>query len=504
MIKIFKTQQIKELDQLTMLKTSLSSAELVENVATLFTNEFIRHFDRSKHLYIFAGPGNNGADALAIARLLIERNYNVNAYLINSPSVNPSPACLFHRDQLKDIAPKNFVEIVHEFIPPTLHKEDVVIDGLFGSGLNRPITGGFAGMIKYINACPSTIVSIDIPSGLLGESNSYTANDIIIKAHQTFTFEFPKLSLLMPENEKYFGTWKILPINLDPEAKEQVKSLYYLVTENDISKILKPRSRFAHKGNFGHALLIAGSRGKMGAALLATKATLRSGVGLVTAHIPSRGETIFQTALPEAMISIDENDSYFQTVPDLEPYNAIGIGPGLGTDEVTRKALFSLLQTNQKPMVIDADALNLIANNEDLLNALPKNAIITPHPKEFDRLAGKSINSFQRIEKTQDFAIRHNVIIVLKGGFTIICLPDGKVYFNSCGNPGMATAGSGDVLTGIILALLAQGYPPDQAAIAAVYIHGTAGDLYLIRNAYESLIASDLIDFLGSAFRQLK
>ncbi len=277
-----------------------------------------------------------------------------------------------------------------------------------------------------------------------------------------------------------------------------------MVTEDDISEVFQPRDKFSHKGTFGHALLIAGSKGKMGAALLAARSCLRSGTGLLTVHIPQRGEVIMQAAFPEAMISFDPHADYFTTVPEISIYSAIGVGPGLGQHLESAAALERLLQTTDKPVVLDADALNLIASNKDLLNRIPPRSILTPHPKEFDRIAGESNSMFERLKKAQSFAIEHKLCVVLKGTYTATCTASGNVYFNSCGNPGMATAGSGDVLTGIILGLLAQGAEPETAAVSGVFLHGTAGDLAAVYRSEESMIAGDITDMLGKAFKQIK
>ena len=397
-----------------------------------------------------------------------------------------------------------FTEVIEDFTPPVLTEHDIVIDGLFGSGLNRPLTGGFAAVVDYINKSDAHVVSIDIPSGLFGEDNRGNDREAIVKANLTLTFEFPKLAFFLAENAPYVGEWKTLEIGLHPDVIERTETPYTMVTEEDISYVIQPRDRFAHKGTFGHALLIAGSKGKMGAAILAAKACLRSGAGLLTVHIPQRGEGVFQTNFPEAMLSFDTNVDFFSSVPELSPYNAIGVGPGMGQHMESGAAIERILQTNSKPMVIDADAINLLATNKSLISRIPERSILTPHPKEFDRIAGESASGYERLMKAKAFAVENHLIVVLKGAYTAICTTAGNIYFNSCGNPGMATAGSGDVLTGIILGLLAQGYEPETAAVMGVFIHGTAGDLAAIYQSEESLIASDIIDMLGKAFKQVK
>jgi NAD(P)H-hydrate epimerase len=394
-----------------------------------------------------------------------------------------------------------FIEVIDDFTPPTLTKRDIVIDGLFGSGLNRPLSGGYAAVVDYINKSDAEVVSIDIPSGLFGEDNSTNHPDSIITADYTYTFEFPKLAFVLPENASFVGKWKVLPIGIHSDIIEKTKTQFKIITDVDFAGVLTPRNKFAHKGMFGHALLIAGSKGKMGAAVLGAKACLRSGVGLLTAHIPQRGETTFQTAVPEAMLSFDDDADFVSVLPDITAYNAIAIGPGLSTQTSSVIILKELLESARKPLLLDADALNILALNPELIPLLPPSSILTPHPKEFDRLFGACECGYERIRKAQIKAMELTVCIVLKGAYTAICTPEGNVYFNTTGNPGMATAGSGDVLTGVILGLLAQGYEPEMSAVMGVYLHGLAGDLAVASASEESLIAGDIIQMLGKAFR---
>jgi NAD(P)H-hydrate epimerase len=505
MIKIFTTEKVKELDEYTIKHEPILPIDLIERAAGVFVGEFVRRYKKQNRVIVFAGQGNNGADALAISRLLHEELFDkVETYLLNPPSGTLSAACEENKRKLLDAhADAVFKEIEAQFQPPLLNRHDVVIDGLFGSGLNRPLTGGFAAVVNYINQSEATVVSIDLPSGLFGEDNRGNTPDAIIRADVTLTFGFPRLAFFLAENEPYVGKWKTLDICLHPDGIAHTPTSYYQVTEYDAAQALPARSKFAHKGMFGHALLIAGSRGKMGASLLASRACLRSGAGLLTVHLPSGGEHMLQTAFPEAMISPDPQEDYVTTLPDITPYPAIGIGPGLGTHPASGHVLKTLLQQSSRPLVIDADALNLIALNREWIDDIPSRSILTPHPKEFDRLAGASDSSYDRLMKAQNFAAEHSLIVTLKGAHTATCTPDGNIYFNSSGNPGMATAGSGDVLTGIILGLLAAGHHPEEAAQTGVFIHGTAGDLAAIYQSEESMIAGDLIGKLGKAFKQM-
>lgn len=500
MIKIFETSKVKELDQYTIDHEPIASIDLVERAAVAFANEFRRIYSKQTRVIVFAGQGNNGADALAIARLLADEDYRIEVYLFN-PGGLLSPDCELNKQRMLSDGKIRLNEIFDDFTPPTLSEHDVVIDGLFGSGLNRPLTGGYAAVVGYINQSDATVVSIDIPSGLFGEDNRDNDPDAIIKADLTLTFEFPKLAMILSENAAYVGKWKVLPIGLHPDIVEKTETPYVMVTEEDMEGLLHRRNTFAHKGDFGHALLVAGSKGKMGAAVLAAGACLRSGAGKLTVHVPQRGETILQTAIPEAMLSLDSNTDIVSMLPNLNEYDVIAVGPGLGTEKPTAQMLEQLLKTSDKPMLFDADALNILAQNKELLSILPPHSILTPHPKEMDRLFGESVSGYERLHKAAVMAVKQKLCIVLKGAYTAVCTPQGNIYLNTTGNPGMATAGSGDVLTGLIAGLLAQRYEPETAAVTGVHLHGLAGDLAVAESSEESLIASDISRMLGKAFR---
>jgi NAD(P)H-hydrate epimerase len=474
----------------------------VERAATAFVQEFCRQFTKQNRVIVFAGQGNNGADALAIARLLSEEEFRVETFLFN-PTQRLSPECEANKHRLLSVRKVLLTEVFDDFTPPMLTERDIVIDGLFGSGLTRPLEGGYAAVVDYINQSKAVVVSIDIPSGLFGEDNR--ANNVkgIIRADYTYTFEFPKLAFLLPENASFVGKWEVLPIGIHPAIMEKTKSCFMLVTGKDFAGVLKPRNTFAHKGIFGHALLIAGSMGKMGAAILAAKACLRSGAGLLTVHLPQRGETALHSTVPEAMVSLDSDTDFISILPETTGYEAIAVGPGLGVQIQTVEMFESLLETNKQPLLLDADALNILATNPPLIPLVPPYSILTPHPKEFDRLFGKCDSGYERIHKAKAMAVEFQLCIVLKGAYTAVCTPEGNVYINSTGNPGMATAGSGDVLTGVILGLLAQKYSPETSAVLGVYLHGLAGDLALESGSEESLIAGDIIRMLGKAFRNI-
>ncbi len=503
-MKIFTNAQIHELDQYTIEHEPISSVDLMERAAKAITRTISEQWSNSTPVVVFAGPGNNGGDALAVARMLAESNYNVSAYLFNISS-HLSADCATNRQRLRDSKQvKTFIEVTQEFEPPQLEADTLVVDGLFGSGLNKPLAGGFASLVKYINVSPSQVVSIDLPSGLMSEDNTYNVRSNIIRADLTLTLQQPKLAFFFPENQAYIGRLRVLDIRLSEEGTKKIDAQYNIIEENEIRPLLMDRDCFAHKGNMGNALLIAGSYGMGGAAVLATKACLRSGAGKVTVHSPKRNNMILQISVPEAIVHLDPEETIFSETIDTEEYQALGIGPGLGQSETTAIALIAQLRRTQCPAVVDADALNMLANHRAWLMQLPKGLILTPHPKEFDRLEGHSADSYERLTKARELAERLQGYVILKGHHSALCCPDGHVTFNSTGNAGMATAGSGDVLTGIITALLARGYQQREACIIGMYLHGLAGDIAARKLGMESLMASDIIQYLPQAFLKIK
>ena len=476
MIKIFPTIQLKELDAYTIEDEPVSSVDLMERASRALARAMSERWSAETPFTVFAGPGNNGGDALAVSRLLAERGCRVEVYLFNTKGTL-SPDCETNKERLAGVAGIDFHEITTQFVPPVLTAEHVVVDGLFGSGLNKPLSGGFAAVVKYINTSPATVVAIDVPSGLMGEDNTYNIQANIIRADLTLSLQLPKLAFLFAENAPFVGEWQLLDIGLSEEAIEEKETDFALTEHEDVASMLKPRGKFAHKGNFGRALLIAGSQGMAGASVLAARACLRSGVGLLTVHIPFCNNFIVQTSVPEAMTEIDINDVRFSCATDTDDYQAVGIGPGLGKAGDTEAALLEQIESCQTPMVVDADALNLLGEHRSYIGRLPKGSILTPHPKELERLVGKCQNSYERLTKARELARSAGVHILLKGAYSVIIAPSGKCWFNPTGNPGMATGGSGDVLTGVVLALLAQGYDAETAARMAAYVHGLAGDI---------------------------
>ena len=503
-MKIFTSAQIHELDKFTIENEPISSLDLMERAARVLTQAVTNIYKPTPPVVVFAGPGNNGGDALAMARMLAERDYQVSVYLFNI-SGKLSPDCAANKSRLQECKRiQNFVEVIEEFDPPRLEQHMVVIDGLFGTGTNKPLAGGFASLVKYINASPSQVVSIDVPSGLMTEDNAYNVRANVIRATHTLTLQQPKLSFLFPENQQYIGQLRVLDIRLSQEGINQMEAAYSILEESDVRTLLMPRNPFAHKGQMGHALLIAGSYGMAGAAILAARACMRTGAGKVTVNSPKRNIPILQQAIPEAIVQIGNEETIFAETVDTEDFNAMGIGPGLGQSEQTAIALISQLRRTQCPIVADADALNILGNHPAWIQQLPQGIILTPHPKEFDRLDGHVTDSYERLTKARNLAQRLKGYIILKGRYTAICLPNGHILFNPTGNAGMATAGSGDVLTGIITGLLARGYKPQDACILGVYLHGLAGDLAAHDVGEESLLASDIISYISRAYQRLK
>ena len=502
-MKILTKDQISALDKRTISEEGISSIDLMERAAQSLTNAICHLFPQARPLKIFAGPGNNGGDALAMARLLSERGYSSDVYLFNIRQ-SLSKDCETNAERLLECSNVNFIEVTSHFAPPPLIKSDIVIDGLFGSGLSRPLEGGFAAVVKYLNASPAKIVSIDLPSGLMCEDNTYNKEEHIVHADMTLTIQQPKLSFFFAENQKYIGEWFCLDIDLSRQGIAETPNQYLTTSLQDIRPFIKSRPEFSPKGNFGHGLLIAGSHGMAGAATLSARASLRSGIGLITVHSSECNLPILQISIPEAIVQTDKHHLHITELPALNRFQAIAIGPGLGQDEETGKTLQALLITTEKPLIIDADALNLLASHPEWNSLIPKGSILTPHPKELERLVGQCASSYERLIRARNFAIQHGVNIILKGAWSAVITSYGVCKFNPTGNPGMATAGSGDVLTGILLALLARGIQPEETALVGTYIHGVAGDLAAEKKGEYGMISSDIIDYLPLAWNILE
>ena len=502
-MKIFTTKEIREIDQFTVEHDGVPSLTLMERAATAVAGEIMSRFRPNKRIVVFAGSGNNGGDALIVARKLYEQGYNPEVILFNVRSSHLSSSCEQCRNDLQQLPDLNFTEVVGTFIPPELGPNDVVVDGLFGTGLRTPINSGFASLIRYINESGAYTIAIDVPSGLCGEWNSGTPRNNIIRASLTLAFQFNRLAFFFAENAEYIGEVKVLDIELSPEAISKTRSDFYLIEDDDIRGMIKPRNLFINKYDAGTVLLVSGSYGMVGAAIMASRAVMRAGAGLVTVHAPQCAFQPLQTAVPEALFEVDRGE-YFTTRIELNHnYGAIALGPGMGTSEKTIEALDLFLKNCHQPVVLDADALNCIAMRPQMLNNIPAKSVLTPHAREFDRLFGQFYSDEARVKKALEVAGYYNIIIVLKGHHTMTVYPDGHIYVNSSGNVGMATAGSGDVLTGVITALIAQGYTPEMSAVLGVYIHGYAGDLAEKSEGAYGVVAGDIAANIGRAIKEI-
>ena len=496
---ILSSKQITLADKATIEAHKITSTQLMEHAATQCFNWLhARLQGQNIKIHVFCGIGNNGGDGLVIAKLLHQYGYNIDCYIVNF-SDKRSNDFLINYNVLKELGkwPK-VINYEDEF--PEISFEDIVIDAIFGNGLSRKPEGFTKKLIQYINSTKVFTLAIDIPSGLFADKHVSDKNSVL-KASHTLTFQTPKLAFLLPDNKDYMNTWEVLDIGLDEHFIESLNAEKHYITKNDIITLYKPRNKWSHKGTYGHSLIIGGSFGKIGAVTLATKAALKIGSGLVTAYLPKCGYNIVQISVPEAMVEVDEEKilTYFnfKTNPTV-----IGVGPGIGTSEKTATGFAQFLKENKLPLVIDADGINLLSADPSLLEYLPKQTVLTPHPKELERLIGAWKNDYEKLQKVVDFSEKYNVIIVLKGTHTVT-IDRKSMYFNSTGNPALATAGSGDVLTGIITGLIAQGYEPKNAAIFGVYLHGKTADLALQDTGYETFTASLILDYLAEAILDL-
>ncbi|ALI99206.1 bifunctional ADP-dependent NAD(P)H-hydrate dehydratase/NAD(P)H-hydrate epimerase [Rufibacter tibetensis] len=499
-MKILSAAQTRAADAYTIAQEPISSIDLMERASGAVADWLKQKYSPEVPFYFFCGPGNNGGDGMAVARLLHHDGYDVQVFLVETGQ-NQSADFSQNLERLPQAIPVTNVQTTSDL--PAVPLKAVIVDGLFGTGLSRPLEGIYAEVVEYLNQHQGTVVSIDIPSGLFTDAPT-PAQTAVIKADYTLTFEQPKLAFLLPASGSYAGEWHVLPIGLHPEFLAQVETPHQLLTHGLIENVLRPRSRFSHKGTFGHALLVGGSYGKMGAITMSAHAALRAGLGLLTVQVPTTGYTILQTAVPEAMVLTDAHEQHLSQFPeDLSKYQCLGIGPGLGQAEDSRLAMESLFRQKLPPLILDADALNLLASDRLLRQNLPANSILTPHPKEFERLTGPATDDFHRLQLLQSFCAEHDCYVILKGAHTCIGTPTEEFFFNTTGNPGMATGGTGDVLTGILTALRAQGYSPLETCQLGVYLHGLAGDIAAEVEGEASLIASDLYKYLGAAFRKI-
>jgi NAD(P)H-hydrate epimerase len=505
-MKIFTNEQIRAIDRYTTEKEGISSLTLIERVADSVSCEITSRWRLNQRIIIFAGPGTNGAYALAVGRKLYEQGYYPEIYLFNIGGDKLCHDCITCRDQLLRLGSVHFTEIVKTFTRPELSASDVVIDGLFGTDLNRPLEGGYVILVRMINESGAFTVSIDIPSGMIGDWNSLAINRNIINANLTLAVQFPRLAFFLADNAQLIGEWKVMDINLSPDEIRRTQANLFLVQNNEIKPLLHRRDPFSSKADYGTSIIFAGSFGMMGAAVLATRGAIRAGVGKVTTHSPKCGYYIMQSSVPSALFDSDANDMVISDITLSHNYNSVAIGPGIGTSETTINALEGFLKianANSRPVILDADALNCIAARPTLLNYIPVLSILTPHEGEFDRLFGAQTSAEARLQRAVEVAKHHRILIILKGRYTAIVRPDGKIYFNSSGTPAMATPGSGDVLTGVLAGFLAQGFKPEVAALIAVYVHGIAGQLAEAKHGEYGVAADDIAANIGRAIKSI-
>lgn len=497
-MKILTSEQIRKVDAETVSREGIPSLELMDRAAASFFRFFVEKYaDKTTSVIIFAGVGNNGGDALVVARLLHHAGYRVDTFLVEF-SDRYTGDCKYNLDKIRaENIPYDKIVTGHDI--PDLAPFDVVIDGIFGTGLSRDMDGVAADVINQINESGKQVISIDVPSGLFTDRKTNFA----VKATDTITFQIPKLALYLPGNSRYAGNVHIVPIGLCTEVIAGMGTDTYLTEREEIKGLLKPLRKFAHKGTEGHVLIIGGSLGKCGSVLLASKAALKTGCGLVTAYLPGCGVTAIQSNFPEAMALGDIGLEHISSIEyNLKP-DAIGIGVGMGGHEETERAMHRFLQNNNTPLVIDADGLNILSRHHDWFSLLPAGTILTPHPKELRRLIGEWSDDYEKIRKTKIFTQKYNVIVVIKGAYSLIV--DAKeMYVNSSGTPALATAGSGDVLTGVIASLLAQGYKPEEAARTGVFLHGMTADITRGRIHPRSFVASDIIENIGNAYSEIE
>ena len=502
-MKIFNTENIRKIDRITIEEEGVSSQELIRRVAEGVAGEIIGRWSPSTPVVIFAGSGNNGADALVVGRLLLEAGFYPRILLFNFKGNSLSRDCDMAKRELLATGYNGLMEIIDRAELPSLTPDHLVIDGLFGSGLRDPLEGGFMMLARNISESGATVISIDVPSGMFGEWNARVIGRNVVHATLTMAIQFPRLSFFLGDNAELVGKWKVIDIGLSNRAIMETPTKYFYVERDEVRAVLKPRKPFSSKSDYGHALLFAVCYGMAGAAVMAARGALRSGVGKLTVHSARAAFPVIQSQVPEALFSADRHENVISDMSARFNCSAIGVGPGIGTNDATRGAFETLVKSYKRPLVIDADALNAIAKNQTILDHIAPGSILTPHAGEFDRIFGTQTSDEGRLLKAVEVSHRYKLLIVLKGRYTAIVRPDGKVFFNSSGTPAMATAGSGDVLTGIITSLLAQGYKPETASVAGVYIHGLAGEMAAETQGEYGTTAMDIASCVGRAVKAI-
>lgn len=500
-MKIFSKEQIYEGDALTAKKQGITSTDLMERAGTqIFNWLHMRMQGAQVPIHVFCGIGNNGGDGLVVARHLITHGYNVKTYIVNF-SKTRSKDFLINYERIKNTS-KDWPVLLNDAVEfPVIDERDIIVDAIFGIGLNRPIEDWVKQLFNHFRTVKAFVLSIDVPSGLATDTVP-TNEECVVNSGYTLSFQTPKLVFFLPETAKYTVQWEVLDIGIDPEYLFTTPTEAELIGKNEVLPIYKPRQKYSHKGDFGHVLVIGGSYGKIGAVTLASRGVLTIGAGKVTAYMPKCGYVPLQASFPEAMVITDtDNEKITKINFSIEP-DVIAFGVGAGTDTKTSSAFEAFLKTNKTPLVIDADGINILAKKKTLLKLLPENTVLTPHPKELEGIIGKWKDDFDKLKKTKAFSKKYKCIVVIKGANTITVFGD-KLYVNATGNPSLATAGTGDVLTGMITGLIAQGYDALAATIFGVYLHGKSSDLLVEDLGYQSFIASHVIEGIPLAYLDL-
>lgn len=497
-MKLFSKEQIYKGHAYSAESQKISSTELMERAGIqIFNWLHIRMQGAQVPIHVFCGIGDNGGNGLVVARQLITHGYNVKTYIVNH-SKTRSKDFLENYDRIKNTSKDWPTLLDNNSTFPEMHPNDIIVDAIFGTGLNRAVDGWIVNLFNHFRAQKAFTLSIDIPSGL-STDKAPTNPEAVVNAGYTLSFQSPKLVFFLPETAKYTVQWEALDIGIDAQYLLETEANVELIGKNEMLPLYKPREKFSNKGNFGHAYIIGGSFGKMGAVTLASKAALISGAGKVSAYIPKCGYAILQTSFPEAMVECDNNETILTNIALETLPTAIGLGVGLGLKDETVKAVKTFLKENKLPLVIDADAISILGKDKDLLGLLPESTVFTPHPKELEYLIGKWSDDFDKIAKTKAFCEAYKAIVVIKG-FNTITVYNNKLFINTTGNPGLATAGTGDVLTGLITGLIAQSYNPLEAALFGTYLHGKSGDIMVEDTGYQSLIASHVIEGIPLAY----
>jgi NAD(P)H-hydrate epimerase len=494
-MKIFTVDKIRKADEYTIRHEPIGSLYLMERASMQLANWILAHYSKKYELLFLLGKGNNAGDGLALCRILENYGYHCTVFLALGEQGTKD------FEQNLDRLP-NQVQVLHATAFQELlmlakkSQYTLWIDGLIGTGLSRPVKGKLAEILSEVNKQVGDKLAIDIPSGLFADR--YT-NGISFKAATTLSFQFPKLAFMMPENHLSVGKWIILPIGLHEKYIESENTSYFL-TEGVVFPSV---NEFAHKGTRGRCTIIAGGYGRMGAAVLAAQACLKSGIGLLSVQACHHCVEVIQNAVPEVLIKVDQ---YEYALGDYLAYGdqqVLAFGPAVGFADKTKLLFETILDNYKGQLILDADAITMLSENKALLNKLSVGTILTPHIGEFDRLVGSQENNFDRINALRAFAKKYKCIVLLKGRYSAISDTNGTVHFNSTGNHGMAKGGSGDVLTGIIAALFPAFKDPLKATIAAVYMHGLAGDMAASKLGAMGMNATDLIENLHRAQKKL-